>query len=352
MLDTGLDPDIPLHNQYGSILNAGIQLDFECLAEKLIYSYANVNVPDELGRTSIFLAERECNPNLVQELLWYGADLDIRDHQDNGLLIESVVSGCQTTVIHLIHAGIDINSTDRTMFHASAAQVGLSTCQLDLFETFVAFGIDLSSKNMLGCNILDTCLDCMHKQIYPNEICYSISHHLLLKGARLNDMRYFPFFPDGFFTYADLRMFDLFCSSGLRLREESEIQSCMTHLHEAYHNPDFKIFSTIISQHNVDINLGDMLGNTVAYLAASGNDVSKLHQLASLGADFNCTNSVGQPPLIFAIEACRITLVFEWLLSQSNTESIMIVFSYVCEFNLQKHQFFIIKYLARTISSD
>ncbi|KAJ8675883.1 hypothetical protein QAD02_011669 [Eretmocerus hayati] len=121
LLKSGLNPDSPIKH-YGSLLNAAIVRGHDELIDPLLNLFANVNVPDETGKNSIYHAVKKGRQDLVQKLLWFGADLDMIDDNNNCLLSEAISRGNNDIVIDLIHDGIDISQSDPSMLF-SAAQV-------------------------------------------------------------------------------------------------------------------------------------------------------------------------------------------------------------------------------------
>ncbi|KAJ8676356.1 hypothetical protein QAD02_012143 [Eretmocerus hayati] len=110
--------------------------------------------------------------------------------------------------------------------------------------------------------------------------------------------------------------------------------------------------SYLITHHNLDINVGDCMGNTVAHLAASESDSDRLLHLETFGVDFNHQNNVGQPALLFAINGLTVGTTFKWLADKSSCNSILKVLSYVTEAKLHQYVRHLIKPLAVAYFKD
>ncbi|KAJ8666750.1 hypothetical protein QAD02_008412 [Eretmocerus hayati] len=345
MLEHNLDPNISLESHDRCILNYAIKNDKEDLIELCLDLNSDVNIPNYLGHTAIFLAVEEGNKSLMGRLVSNGAKLDIWDNAGFYLLTWAIIYEREEITMELLHLGIDITKHDIPNLRGNAPQAALSMNRLKIVDALITRGIDLCAMNVKNENILDECLACMRSKIYPPATCDHIFNMLVLRGAKVSDMRYYPFLPEGFFMYATESMINLLCELGLQIRGQSEVAEALTPLHEAYYNPDPNVLEILVKKYQIDINMRDHLGNSVIYIAANEYNVVKLHQLFKLGANLHHRNNVNQPALLYAVNRNRLETACEWLKKRSDLNSILFVPSYVVEGKLIDYQTSIVKSL-------
>ncbi|KAJ8676357.1 hypothetical protein QAD02_012144 [Eretmocerus hayati] len=217
MLENGLDPDYPIC-QYGCLLNAAIVLDRDELIDPLLHLYANVNVSGYMGKTSVSLPVIKGKQDIVQKLLWYGADIEIQDYNDNCLLGEAIRSQNYNIVVDLIQASIDIFQSDSSMLYGCAAQLALTTNQLSLMETLINLGDNLAIKDICGKNILDFCVECFQRDVFSTETTFTTFQYLMSQGARVSDMRHYPYINTDFFMHGNQILLNMLLDIGLRFK--------------------------------------------------------------------------------------------------------------------------------------
>ncbi|KAJ8681929.1 hypothetical protein QAD02_017721 [Eretmocerus hayati] len=351
LLEHGLNPDTLLQSHDRCILNHGIRYGKKTLVDLCLKHNANVNIPDYLGHTAIFLAIQKCDKFLMQKLIACGAELEVWDNAGTYLLTWTIIYENEEMVMELLASGIDISKYDIPNLRGNAAQVALSMKQTKIVEVLINMGIDLGGKNVRNENILDECLACMRSKVYPPATCASMIATLVKKGAKISDMRNYPFFPEGFFMYTTESLMTLLYELGLRIKTQTDIGETLTPVHEAYYNPDPNFITSLIENYQVDVNMRDHLGNSVLYMAANEGNVVKLDQLVKLGANLFIRNNVNQPVLIYALNSGRLESAFKWLTKRSDVDAIMFVLSYVVEWGMMDYQKCIIKFLTLKYAS-
>uniref|UniRef100_A0A667X4Z6 Euchromatic histone-lysine N-methyltransferase 1a n=1 Tax=Myripristis murdjan TaxID=586833 RepID=A0A667X4Z6_9TELE len=134
-----------------------------------------INCQDDGGWTSITWAIEYKHKELVHLLLARGADVNIRDKEENVCLHWAALSGCDDTAQALLEAQCDLNAANvhgDTPLHVAARENKLECVML-----FLSRGADVNQRNREG----ETALDCC---IYSSKVWVALNTNKKLTDAR------------------------------------------------------------------------------------------------------------------------------------------------------------------------
>ncbi|KAJ8674725.1 hypothetical protein QAD02_010511 [Eretmocerus hayati] len=106
LLEHGPNPDTPLNSRDRCVLNHGISCHKDGLVNLCLDPNANVNIPDYLVHTAIFLAIQNDDIILVQKLIARGANLQVWDDAGFYLLTWAIIHNNEEII--MLTSGIDI----------------------------------------------------------------------------------------------------------------------------------------------------------------------------------------------------------------------------------------------------
>ncbi|KAJ8670630.1 hypothetical protein QAD02_001889 [Eretmocerus hayati] len=345
LLFVGLDGNLTF-NDGANLINQATKYGYADLTRHLLRLGANIHNVDMYGQNCIFHAVNNQDAALVRPLLQRGAEVNIHDASGMYLLGRAIVVGNPGIVSDLIEAGADMTRMDVNQLHCNAAQLALIAGNVDIMETVVRIGVDLTARNNHGENILDTCLKVLQNNVLQPMTCTSIFKFLVNKGATVETMRDYPYVPQGFFMYTTRALVDFMMSLGLRPSPPRHNIFYHTPLQEAYHNRDTGLVAHLVNVHGMDINMLDYLGNTLVNKAASDLSLWRLHELSELGADFNIANDGGIQPLQNCIFENNVTEAFKYVLDKSTTDTILHVLGYLSITGKHRYERYVIRYLS------
>ncbi|XP_068454965.1 histone-lysine N-methyltransferase EHMT1a [Clinocottus analis] len=115
-----------------------------------------VNCQDDGGWTPITWAVEYKHKELVQLLLARGADVNLRDKEENVCLHWAALSGCDDVALALLEAGCDLDAVN--VHGDSVLHVAARENHLDCVMLFLSRGADVNQKNKEGDSALDCCV--------------------------------------------------------------------------------------------------------------------------------------------------------------------------------------------------
>ncbi|XP_076587571.1 histone-lysine N-methyltransferase EHMT1a isoform X2 [Chaetodon auriga] len=134
-----------------------------------------VNCQDDGGWTPITWAIEYKHKELVHLLLARGADVNIRDKEENVCLHWAALSGCGDIAQALLEARCDLNAVN--VHGDSPLHVAARENHLDCVMLFLSHGADVNQRNRDG----DTGLDCC---VYGSEVWTALNTNKKLTDAR------------------------------------------------------------------------------------------------------------------------------------------------------------------------
>ena len=144
LLDLGADPNA-VANYYGSALMQSLQHDLGGeFIKVLLDAKANINLPDEYGRTAVFVAVQYRRFDDLRILFSRGANLNHKANNGDTALTEEIVRRESNidVVKLLIELGADVNTGN----NLHAALEGWDLKALHIVETLIDFGANVNAK--------------------------------------------------------------------------------------------------------------------------------------------------------------------------------------------------------------
>uniref|UniRef100_A0A8C3A3F9 Euchromatic histone-lysine N-methyltransferase 1a n=1 Tax=Cyclopterus lumpus TaxID=8103 RepID=A0A8C3A3F9_CYCLU len=134
-----------------------------------------VNCQDDGGWTPITWAVEYKHKELVQLLLARGADVNIRDKEENVCLHWAALSGCDDVALALLEARCDLNAVN--VHGDSVLHVAARENHLECVMLFLSRGADINQKNKER----ETALDCC---VYGSKVWTALNTNKKLTDAR------------------------------------------------------------------------------------------------------------------------------------------------------------------------
>uniref|UniRef100_A0A8C9YCS5 Euchromatic histone-lysine N-methyltransferase 1a n=1 Tax=Sander lucioperca TaxID=283035 RepID=A0A8C9YCS5_SANLU len=134
-----------------------------------------INCQDNGGWTPITWAIEYKHKELVHLLLARGADVNIRDKEENVCLHWAALSGCDDIAQALLEARCDLNAVN--VHSDSALHVAARENHLECVMLFLSRGADVNQKNKEG----ETALDCC---VYGSKVWTALNTNKKLTDAR------------------------------------------------------------------------------------------------------------------------------------------------------------------------
>ena len=165
LISKGADVNYNIYNC--TLLQYSILKGKREFAKSLILGGAEVNPPEKLGNSPLYLACRKQWLDVVKMLLAKGAKLNVGTKLDN-CLNNAIIEGNKTLVECLIKAGADVNKKDpdmecyglKTPLHY-AAELG----RLDIAKLLVKHNADVNARMANAYTPLDSAIDKGHKKL-------------------------------------------------------------------------------------------------------------------------------------------------------------------------------------------
>lgn len=230
----------------------------------LIEHGADLNIPDNKGRTPIFHTVSEGHYQIVDYLISNGADINIKDCEQNTLLRLACSRGYVNIIELLISKGMDVNEIDYE--GNTLAYIASYTNQLEVVECLLKYNVDVSIKS--NNNKTPLHYACIHENI---NMIKCLIDNVKDKVSYVNELY-------------------------------NNNKSC---LHIAVENGNLKIIKLLVS-YGASINIKDQNGNTPLHISLFNHleeDENKMIKyLIFLNADINIKNNLDESPLDMAIE--------------------------------------------------